>query len=348
MNETPASRIDRHRRRLGGRLAILAHHYQHDSVIRHADHVGDSLELSRKIADLSAEYIVFCGVFFMAETAAILAAPGQKVLIPDAGAKCVMSEMAPHALVETVTSRLAAADIRPIPLTYVNSSARVKAVCGRLGGSVCTSANARIMLDWAVSQARGVLFLPDRMLGANTCDQLGVALEQRHILDIRQNGALIDAGTARAAQVLLWPGRCVIHTKFTPAVIRQARAAHPGALVAVHPECPPETVAEADAAGSTSFLIRYVAQAPDGATIFIGTEENLVLRLAAAYAGKKTILPLLSSRCSNMARITEEKLATQLAGIESAVPVTVPDEVREPARLAVTRMLDVCAAGMKP
>jgi quinolinate synthase len=347
MNSTPASVINRHRRRLGGRLAILAHHYQHDDVVRHADHVGDSLELSRMIAELSAEYIVFCGVFFMAETAAILAAPGQKVLIPDASAKCVMSEMAPHGLVEAVAGNLASGGRGPTPLTYVNSSARVKAVCGRLGGSVCTSANAEVMLDWALEHDRGVLFLPDRMLGANTCDRLGIPPEMRLILDIRQNGALIEPKAARKARVLLWPGRCVIHTKFTPELIRAARQAHPGALVAVHPECPPRTVAAADAAGSTSFLIRYVERAPRGATILIGTEENLVLRLAARHAGEKTVLPLMSSRCSNMAKITEEKLAAQLAGIESATPVTVPDDVREPARLAVTRMLEVCAARMK-
>jgi quinolinate synthase len=348
MNSTPAAVIDRRRSRLGGRLAILAHHYQNDDIVRHADHVGDSLELSRKIADLSAEYIVFCGVFFMAETAAILAAPGQKVLIPDASASCVMSEMAPHGLVEAVLGNLAASGPGPTPLTYVNSSARVKAVCGRLGGTVCTSANADVMLDWALGHGRGVLFLPDRMLGANTCDRLGIPLEKRLILDIRRHGALIDPQAAAAADVLLWPGRCVIHDKFTADHIRAVRLAHPGALVAVHPECPPQTVAAADAAGSTSFLIRYVEDAPKGATIFIGTEENLVLRLARQHAGEKTILPLRTSRCSNMAKITEEKLAAQLADIESQQPVTVPDDVREPAKTAVTRMLDVCAERMKP
>ncbi|MEF3695815.1 quinolinate synthase NadA [Desulfolutivibrio sp.] len=348
MNTTISSVIDRRRRRLGDRLAILAHHYQNDDIVRHADHVGDSLELSRKIADLSAEYIVFCGVFFMAETAAILAAPGQKVLIPDASASCVMSDMAPAGLVAAVSRNLRSTGRTVVPLTYVNSSARVKAVCGRLGGSVCTSANADTMLAWALGQGQGVLFLPDRMLGANTCDRLGIPPEKRRILDIRRHGALIDPQAAAAADVLLWPGRCVIHDKFTAERIRAVRLAHPGALVAVHPECPPETVAAADAAGSTSFLIRYVENAPKGATIFIGTEENLVLRLAQQHAGEKTILPLRTSRCSNMAKITEEKLAAQLADIESQQPVTVPDDVREPAKTAVTRMLDVCAKRMNP
>ncbi|MDQ7832862.1 MAG: quinolinate synthase NadA [Desulfovibrionaceae bacterium] len=348
MNTTPSAVIDRHRRRLGDRLVILAHHYQHDDIVRHADHVGDSLELARKIADLSAEYIVFCGVFFMAETAAILAAPGQKVLIPDASAACVMSDMAPSWLVEAVAGRLHAMGRMATPLTYVNSSARVKAACGRLGGSVCTSANAEVMLSWALGQGHGALFLPDRMLGANTCDRLGIPPEKRHILDIRRHGALIDPKAVLAAEVLLWPGRCVIHDKFTPDRIHAVRQAHPGALVAVHPECPPATVAAADAAGSTSFLIRFVEEAPQGATIFIGTEENLVVRLARRYAGEKTVRPLLSSRCSNMAKITEEKLAAQLADIASQPPVTVPHDVREPARAAVTRMLEVCAKRMDP
>ncbi|MFZ5810407.1 MAG: quinolinate synthase NadA [Thermodesulfobacteriota bacterium] len=343
MNTSPAHIIEDIRRRLGGRLAILAHHYQHDSVVRHADHTGDSLELSRRIIDLSAEYIVFCGVYFMAETAAILAGPGQRVYIPDARASCVMSEMAPGSLAEKIILKLRATGRNLIPLTYVNSSGRVKALCGRLGGSVCTSANAATMLSWAREQGDGVLFLPDRMLGENTCDRLGIPPEKRMILDIRREGALIDPQAAEKAEVLLWPGRCVIHTRFTAGHIRAARAAHPGALVAVHPECPPETVREADAAGSTSFLIRFAEEAPAGSTVFIGTETNLVLRLAARYAGEKTIIPLLDSRCSNMARITEEKLASQLANLENEHPVAVPDDIREPARLAVDRMLAACA-----
>ncbi len=348
MNTSPTQAIEAARRRLGGRLAILAHHYQHDHVVRHADHVGDSLELSRKIADLSAEYIVFCGVYFMAETAAILAAPGQKVLIPDATAKCVMSEMAPAWLAERVVRKLKDAGCEVIPLTYVNSSARVKALCGRLDGSVCTSANAETMLAWARGPGRGVLFLPDRMLGSNTCDRLGIPPEKRLILDIRRQGTLIDPVAATHAEVLLWPGRCVIHTRFTADHVRAARAAHPGALVAVHPECPPETVRAADAAGSTSFLIRFVREAPAGSTIYIGTEENLVLRLAARYAGEKTVIPLLSSRCSNMGKITEEKLAALVADLENATPVVVPRDIREPAKLAVDRMLAACARRTNP
>ncbi len=348
MNTSPSQVIEAARRRLGGRLAILAHHYQHDDVVRHADHVGDSLELSRKIAELSAEYIVFCGVSFMAETAAILAAPGQKVFIPDARASCVMSEMAPGGLAEKIALKLRATGRNLIPLTYVNSSGRVKALCGDLGGSVCTSANAATMLTWALGQGRGVLFLPDRMLGENTCDRLGIPPEKRLILDIRREGALIDPRAAQKAEVLLWPGRCVVHTRITAGHIRAARAAHPGALVAVHPECPPQTVREADAAGSTSFLIRFVQEAPAGATVLIGTEENLVLRLAARYAGEKTVIPLLSSRCSNMAKITEEKLAAQLANLENEPPVVVSNDIREPAKLAVDRMLAACAPRTTP
>ena len=322
---------------------ILAHNYQLPEVQDLADFTGDSLELSRKAAATDAEVIVFCGVWFMAETAAILAAPGQKVLIPDASASCVMSDMAPHELVAAVSRNLRSTGRTVVPLTYVNSSARVKAVCGSLGGSVCTSANADTMLAWALGLGHGVLFLPDRMLGANTCDRLDIPPEKRRILDIRRHGALIDLQAATAADVLLWPGRCVIHDKFTADRIRAVRSAYPGALVAVHPECPPETVAAADAAGSTSFIIKYVAEAPAGSDIVIGTEINLVNRLANQYRGQKTIRPLCVSACSNMAKGTEKNLLAALEVLDTAEPVTVPEAVRAPATAAVVRMLEVSA-----
>ena len=343
MNGSLSERITTIRRSRGDSLAILAHHYQRDAVVAHADILGDSLELSRKVAGLSAKHIVFCGVYFMAETAAMLAGPGQRVLIPARDAACVMSEMAPAALVETVLERLGAAGRDVLPLTYVNSSAAVKAVVGARGGSVCTSANAGKMLRWALDQGRGVLFLPDKMLGQNTCDALGVPPQRRHILDIRGGGAKLDLDAARQAEVLLWPGQCVIHSRFKARDIAAERAAHPGVRVVVHPECSPETVQAADAAGSTSFIIKYVAEAPKGAEIVIGTEINLVSRLARRYQGEKTIRPLCVSACSNMAKGTEENLLALLEGLDAAAPVTVPDAVCAPARAAVTRMLEVSA-----
>ncbi|MFU2207699.1 quinolinate synthase NadA [Solidesulfovibrio sp. C21] len=343
MNASLAERITAIRRSRGESLAILAHHYQRDAVVAHADILGDSLELSRKVAGLSARDIVFCGVFFMAETAAMLAKEGQRVFIPAPDAACVMSEMAPASLVATVLNRLSAAGRDVLPLTYVNSSAAVKAVVGARGGSVCTSANAGKMLRWALEQGRGVLFLPDKMLGQNTCDALGVPAGRRHILDIRGGGAHLDLQAAGEAEVLLWPGQCVIHSRFKARDIAAVRKAHPGVKVVVHPECAPETVQAADAAGSTSFIIKYVAEAPQGAEIVIGTEINLVSRLARRYQGEKTIRPLCVSSCSNMAKGTEENLLALLEGLDAAAPVTVSDDVRVPATAAVTRMLEVSA-----
>lgn len=343
MNATLATKISEIRHTRGNDLAILAHHYQRDEVVEHADILGDSLELSRKIAHLSAKDIVFCGVFFMAETAAMLAAPGQRIHIPVRDAACVMSEMAPADLVETVLARLEQAGRSVLPLTYVNSSAAVKAACGRRGGTVCTSANAGKMLKWALDQGRGVLFLPDKMLGQNTCRALGIAPERLHFLDIRSGGDRLDLDAAAKAEVLLWPGQCVIHSRFTPKAIAAVRAATPEAKVVVHPECNPATVAAADAAGSTSFIIKYVAEAPPGADIVIGTEIHLVRRLALAHQGLKTIRPLRVSECSNMAKGTEANLLAALERLDTAAPVTVPESVREPARAAVERMLAVSA-----
>ncbi len=341
--QSTKERITAARERLGSRLTILAHHYQHDEVVQHADYLGDSLELSRKIDGLESEFIVFCGVFFMAESAAILARSGQKIYIPDVEASCVMSEMAPASLVDTVYGKLTKSGRNLIPLAYVNTSAAVKAVCGKHGGTVCTSANAPKMLKWALAQGDGVLFLPDKQLAQNTCNTLGIAKDKRHILDIRQNGEQLDLEAAAQADVVMWPGQCVIHARFTTNAIKNVRASMPEAKIIVHPECPPEVVALADDAGSTSRIIDFVESAADGATIIIGTETNLVERLAAQYAGKKKIIPLGTSMCSNMAKITEDKLLDLLENIEQAHDVTVPESLRKPAQDALERMLAASA-----
>jgi len=343
MTQSFSSIIEEAREKLGDRLSILAHHYQDDAVVRHADHVGDSLELARKIPGLDSEYIVFCGVYFMAETAAILAKPGQKTLIPDATSNCVMSEMAPAKLFKRVLERLGERGRDCIGLTYVNSSAAIKAVCGETGGSVCTSANAERMLAWALKQGKRVVFLPDQMLAHNTCDRLGVPPARRRLLDIRQGGELVDVAAAQNADILIWPGRCVIHSRFKPQQIQAIKAKEPEALVVVHPECSPQTVAAADACGSTSLIINFAAEAPDGAVIYIGTEWNLVDRLAQEYRGKKTIKPLARSLCSNMAKNTEEKLARTLRNLAAEPGVTVREDIARPATLALNRMLEICA-----
>lgn len=343
MTQNFSSIIEEAREKLGDRLSILAHHYQNDAVVRHADHVGDSLELARKIPGLDSEFIVFCGVYFMAETAAILAKPGQKTLIPDATSNCVMSEMAPAELFKRVLARLGERGRDCIGLTYVNSSAAIKAVCGETGGSVCTSANAERMLAWALKQGKRVVFLPDQMLAQNTCDRLGVPPGRRRLLDIRKGGELVDVAAAQNADILIWPGRCVIHSRFKPQQIQAIKAKEPEALVVVHPECSPQTVAAADACGSTSLIINFVSDAPDGAVIYIGTEWNLVDRLAQEYRGKKTIKPLARSLCSNMAKNTEEKLARTLRNLADEPGVTVREGIARPAILALNRMLEICA-----
>ena len=344
---TPAAkRIHAVRDALGKDLAILAHHYQSDDVIAHADVTGDSLELARQISDMPAKHIVFCGVHFMAETAAALAAPGQQVHLPDATAGCVMANMVPGGLLETVLQKLEAGGRKILPLAYVNTSAAVKAVVGARGGAVCTSANASRMLSWALQQAGpdgAVAFLPDHNLGNNAANTLKIEPNARHMLNVRQNGLELDLDAAAKAQLLLWPGSCVIHYRFTVRQIEDIRAKDPAARIIVHPECSPEVVDAADASGSTSTIIKYVEGAPPAARIYIGTEINLVARLTRKYAGSKTILPLATSACSNMAKTTEENLAALLEHLRdgTAGDVTVDPALVEPVRASILRMLEV-------
>jgi len=337
-------RITALRAQYGDRLAILGHHYQADEVIRHVDFQGDSLELARKIEGLAAEHVVFCGVYFMAESAAALARPGQKVHIPFSEATCPMADMAPAGRVEDVLAALREDGRLVIPLAYVNSTAEVKALCGLYGGSVCTSSNARVMLEWALQQGDAVLFLPDKNLAHNTANQLGLDATERLEIDIRQGGARIDHKKAQYARLLIWPGACAIHHQFKKRHVEDLRRAMPGVRVVVHPECSPRVVRAADGAGSTSYLIRYCADAPSGAKIAVGTECNLVNRLAARHRAQgKEIMPLKALACSNMAKITEERLAALLENLEAAPPVSLSADVTEHSRVALERMLRICA-----
>ena len=331
----------------GDSLAVLGHHYQSDAVIDCTDIRGDSLELARKINGLEAEHVVFCGVYFMAESAAILSRPGQKIHIPDATATCPMADMAEAGRVRKTLAILEQGGRRIVPLTYVNSSAAVKGVVGEHGGSVCTSANARTMLEWALTQGDAVLFLPDQHLGNNTADVLGIPDGERLLLPrdvIHGDPALaVNPDEAEGKKLILWPGYCPIHAEFTLDAVRRIRENEPEAKIVVHPECDPAIVREADGNGSTTFLIKYAEQAPAGSTVYIGTEENLVNRLAAQYAGCKTIKPLLGVMCEDMGKTTLENLARTLETLDSAAPVTVSNAVKEPAKLALERMLAVCS-----
>lgn len=334
--------IAEQKKKYGKRLAILGHHYQSDEIIKYTDIKGDSLELARQIEKLEAEYIVFCGVHFMAESAAIVRRDDQKIYIPDASAGCVMANMAPAWLVDKVLDRLIKESGRKIiPLAYVNTPAAVKSVCGKHGGTVCTSANAEKMLRWAQEQGDAVLFLPDRNLALNTADQIGITPEKRMLLNVRSRGTQIDVQETIDKELLIWPGLCAIHQRFKLSQIENLRATHPGCKVVIHPECPPELVLASDGAGSTSYLIKYVDEAPAGTTIVVGTETNLVLRLKEMFPTKNT-LPLGISYCSNMAKITEKNLAELLQNLELVPYEDVSDDIREPARLALQRMLDVC------
>lgn len=336
------------RKELGSRLSIVAHHYQSDPIIRHADVIGDSLELARKVAALDSENIVFCGVNFMAESAALLARPGQKVFLPAPDAQCVMAKMVPADLLDIVLGKLNSNGRNVLPLAYVNTSVAVKAVVGRHGGAVCTSANAEKMMRWAYEQSDKVMFLPDKNLGNNTANRIGIAADARQVLDVRARGKHVSDSVDQSAKLLFWPGCCAIHAKFNQSVVSKLRAEYPGIKIAVHPECAPELVSAADASGSTSFLIKFAEEAPDGSVIAIGTEINLVERLVKLHEGRIKIVPLFVSACSDMAKTTPENLLACLrhvsgkstAGDPVYTPVTIDPADAQPAVDSLTRMLE--------
>jgi quinolinate synthase len=340
-----ATAIEVLKKQLGSSLCIAGHHYQHDAVIRHCDIIGDSLELARRVAAIDAQHIVFCGVHFMAESAALLARAGQQVHLPAEDAHCVMAQMTPASLVRAVLVRLHAAGKKVVPLAYVNTPVAVKAVVGEFGGAVCTSANATAMLRWAFEQGDGVLFLPDANLGRNTARALGLNEAACMTLNIRKQGEAFPLAEALQKQLLLWPGCCAVHAKIHAEHIAALRLAHPQAHIVVHPECAPDVVAAADGAGSTTYLINAVRQAPQGSTIAVGTECSLVDRLCHEYAQQCTVLPVRRIQCSDMAKCTEEKLLTTLQQVQNntAPCITVPKAQQQSAKVALERMLDVCA-----
>lgn len=339
-----ALRMAEIRAALGKDVVIMGHHYQSDDVMAYVDKAGDSLELARMVSAVDAQHIVFCGVHFMAESACLLASPDKHVHLPALDAACVMSDMVPAPLLDTVLARLNVKGRKVIPLAYVNTSLAVKAVVGRYGGAVCTSANAPIMLAWALAQGDAVLFLPDKNLGNNTADALNLPESARHTLDIRKNGILIDDALAARASLLLWPGCCAVHACFKPQMAELYHASHPDGRVLVHPECSPAMVQASDGHGSTSFLIREAENAPDGAHLAIGTEINLVRRLAARHSHRLLLTPLTVSACSNMAKVTPSRLLATLHAILSntATPMTVEPSLTGPARDSLDRMLEQC------
>ncbi len=340
---------------LGKRLIMLGHFYQRDEVIRYADFVGDSFQLAQVAKACSeAEFIVFCGVHFMAETADMLSRADQAVVLPNLAAGCSMADMADLDSVQDCWEQLAevlgtAADaegrVPVIPVTYMNSSAALKAFCGEHGGIVCTSSNAAAVLRWAFERGQRVLFFPDQHLGRNTAKAMGISLEKMPVWDPGRSLGGNDEAALRDARVLLWHGFCSVHKRFSVEQIAYARWRHPGVRVIVHPECPMDVVDAADESGSTDYIVKAVAAAPAGGTFAIGTEINLVQRLANQYP-QHTIFCLDSviCPCSTMYRIHPSYLAWVLEALERGEVlnrITVPERIAEPARVALERMLSL-------
>lgn len=333
---------------LGHDLVILGHHYQRDEVIQFADFRGDSLKLAQDAARAEARYIVFCGVHFMAETAAILAKPYQTVLLPDLEAGCFLADRADLPLVQDAwrdLGRVLDVEQEVMPVTYINSAAILKAFCGEHGGVVCTSANARQVLEWALRQRPRVLFFPDQHLGYNTAVRMGIAPEEMLLWDHRRPLGGHNPKQVQQVRLFLWPGWCYVHTRFRPEHVQAWREREPDIRIIVHPECTPDVVELADEVGSTSYIIRRVKESPPGTKWAIGTEFNLVNRLAQEHPEKRIFsLSDQPHYCRTMNLITLEKLARVLEGLtrgELVNPVTVPPEVAEPARRAVARMLEI-------
>jgi quinolinate synthase len=344
---TTADAIAAIKKKLGRDLCIMGHHYQNDAVIAHCDISGDSLELARRVPHIDAARIVLCGVYFMGESASLLAREGQTVHLPEPDADCLMSAMIPIRLARRVLEQLTLAGRNIAPLAYANTSLAVKALTGEYGGAVCTSANAETMLAWAFRRGESVLFMPDKNLGHNIANRLGIPENERHVLRIDGRGLIEPASQPLDRKFLLWPGACSIHARFRPEFVEQARSRYPGCRIAAHPECRREVIALCDAAGSTSFLIKEaarVAESAPGSTLVIGTEENLVRRLAERHRGECDIFPLSHALCPEMSKVTEEKLLAVLEGIvgRGSEPLSVPGDLFEPARLSLTRMLEVC------
>ena len=354
-DHTMDDRIAAARAKLGSDVLLLGHHYQRDEVIRFADFTGDSYKLSKVAAQTDAKYLVFCGVHFMAESADLLGrqdADGntiQQVILPDLNAGCSMADMAEISQVEAAWEALEKLGLTEglIPLTYMNSTAAIKAFCGERGGLVCTSSNARTAFEWAFARGSRIFFLPDQHLGRNTGHAMDIPLESMPVWD----PWALQGGQTKAAlessRVILWKGHCSVHQRFLPSHVDQVRARYPGIQVIVHPECRWEVCQKADAMGSTERLIQLVEDAPAGSTFAIGTEIHLVNRLAKRFAaeGKKIItLDDAGCLCTTMYRISPHHLAWALENlVEGRVvnQIRVRRNVKHWARVALDRMLEI-------
>ena len=342
-------RIYRAKRELGNRVTVLGHHYQRDEVIKYTDFEGDSFKLSQEAASRpEADYIVFCGVHFMAETACILCSPHQKVILPNITAGCSMADMAPMGDVLDSWEELeevVGGHGGVVPVTYMNSVAGIKGLCGRTGGIVCTSSNAATVLKWAYEKADRVLFLPDQHLGRNTGLKLGLTLDDMVVWNPFKPMGGNSAESLRNAKLILWQGHCAVHTRFSVGQIQSARSRYPDVTVIVHPECINDVVAAADIDGSTEFIIQKIAEGPPGSKWAVGTEISLVTRIAKNNPDKTVFcLDPIVCPCSTMYRIHPAYLSWVLDGLVKGQvhnQINVDDETADYARVALERMLEV-------
>jgi quinolinate synthase len=335
---------------LGRRLVILGHHYQRDEVIKFADYTGDSYKLAGQVSrHPDAEFIVFCGVHFMAESADVLSGDRQQVILPDLAAGCSMADMADPEQLEQCW-----ADLEQmlggvngiVPVTYINSAASIKAFCGEHGGVVCTSSNAAATLKWAWERGNRILFLPDQHLGRNTAHKMGVPLDRMVVWDPNEIWGGLEPDALDTARMILWKGHCSVHTRFTVRQIENIRAQHPGVRVIVHPEVPLEVVQAADDSGSTEYIIKTVSQSPAGSTWAVGTEIHLVNRLARQMQPDRTVLSLdqFGCLCSTMFRVSPNHLLWTLEGLVDGHiynRITVPEHQKHWTKVALDRMLSI-------
>jgi len=349
-DEECEQRIIAAKQKLGDRLVILGHHYQRDEVFHHSDFTGDSLKLSRAAAESEAEYIIFCGVHFMAEVADILSRPDQIAMLPDMAAGCSMADMANLAKVEKAWRELSSV-IEPdecvTPVTYINSAADLKSFCGSHGGIVCTSTNARHVLEWSFNQREKILFFPDQHLGRNTGAAMGIPLEEMVVWDFDKDMGGLTVEQIKNAKMILWKGFCSVHQMFTPEQIDNFKEKYPETMVISHPESSYEVCQKSDYVGSTEYIINTIRDAAPNTRWLVATELNLVNRLKDDFAHQGKQVHFMSPTvcmCSTMFRIDPQHLAWMLENLVAGYVVnqiTVAEEIAKNARLALDRMLEV-------
>jgi quinolinate synthase len=346
-NQECHERIVASKQRLGKKVVILGHHYQQQEVFVHADFVGDSLKLSRQASESDAEYIVFCGVHFMAEVADIMSRPQQIAILPDLSAGCSMADMANLTSVERAWQELGKfinVNQQVTPITYINSAANLKAFCGRNNGLVCTSSNAANILTWALQQTPKVLFFPDQHLGRNTAYKLGIPLEEMVIWNYNQPNGGLTAKQIIDAKIILWDGYCSVHQVFEPQHIHDYKQLYPQGLVISHPECSFEVCQLSDVVGSTENILHTIRNSASGSRWLVGTELNMVKRIADQMQAKQVSVHFMSPiecMCSTMYRIDPQHLLWTLENLEQGHIVNqikVADNIKAQARLALERM----------